>query len=293
MYSKLRNFLLYLLFVAIGACQPLPQPFQPTAEKKMVNPLLKLPGSGVVSVIRVLGIEKGLGKRLSLEIVRVLQKRNFLSTSGADNKGSITVEGVVTVSDGQNEDIKVQILWEMFNSQGFTLGYHTTSLLVDKMGWEVGKNETIRKVASHAATSVVLLLKPSTPISKTSKTEKNSVYIRPIYGAPPDAAALLREQLIFYLKRRSIPVVFKLQEKSFVLTGEISRHPSGIDKQNLVIRWTLLRSDGREIGNLRQENEITNRILELDWPNVAKIIADTAAQGIVEILSKTLKRSTN
>ena len=82
-------------------------------------------------------------------------------------------------------------------------------------------------------------------------------------------------------------------EKSFVLTGEISRHPSGIDKQNLVIRWTLLRSDGREIGNLRQENEITNRILELDWPNVAKIIADTAAQGIVEILSKTLKRSTN
>ncbi len=109
--------------------------------------------------------------------MRVLQKRNFLSTSGADSKGSITVEGVMTVSDGQNEDIKVQILGEMFNSQGFPLGYHTTSLLVDKTGWEVGKNETIRKVASHAATSVVLLLKPSTPISKTSKTAKKVPHI--------------------------------------------------------------------------------------------------------------------
>tara|TARA_B100001123_G_scaffold394241_1_gene474873 strand:+ start:824 stop:1696 length:873 start_codon:yes stop_codon:yes gene_type:complete len=284
-YSNLRDFLLYLLFIAIGACQPLPQPFQTTETKKLENPLLKIPDSGGGSVIRLSGIEKGQGDRLSLEIVRALQKRNFLSTSGAGNKRSITVEGMLTVFDEQNQDIRVQILWEIFSSRGISLGDHTTSLLVDKVGWEVGKNETIRRVADHAATNVILLLRPSTPTPKTKKNTKRSIYIWPIYGAPSDATALLQEQLIFFLKQRSIPVVFELQEKAFVLTGEISLHPSSKDKQSLVIQWTLLRPDGGEIGNLHQENEVTNRNLELDWPNLAKTIADTAAQGIVEILS--------
>jgi len=292
-YSSLRNSLLYLLFIGIGACQPLPQPFQPTEEKKIGNPLLKLPNSWRVKVIRLLGIEKDQSKKLSIEIVRALQKRNLLSTSGAGNKRSITLEGMVTVLDEQKHDIRVQILWEIFSSQGVSLGYHTNSLLVDKTGWEFGKVETIRKVAAHAATSVIQLLKPSTSMPKTKKNNKNNIYIWPIYGAPSNAAALLREQLIFYLKQRSIPVVFEIQKRTFVLMGEISLQPSNIDKQNLVIRWTLLRPDGGEIGNLHQENEVTNRILELDWPNVAKTIADTAAQGVMEILSKTPNRQTD
>ncbi len=290
MYCNRRHLLLCLFFIAIGSCQPLPQPFHPTLEKKVANPTLKLPKSGDVSVIRILGIEKDLAERLSLEIVHALRKQNFLSTSGVGNKRSITLEGRVTVFDGTNQDIKVQIVWELFNSQGFSLGQQKSNLQVDKFGWANRKNKTIQKLATHAANNVILMLKPPTPITKTIKKEARSVYLWPIYGAPSDAAAFLREQLIFYLKQKSIRIISKLQEKTLVLMGEVSLLASRTDKKTLVIRWTLFRPDGGEIGNLYQEKEVPNHVLELDWPDIAKTIANTAAQGIVELLSKTLDR---
>ena len=68
--------------------------------------------------------------------------------------------------------------------------------------------------------------------------------------------------------------------------GKVSRQAARKDRFRLSIEWSLLASDGRSIGAVRQANEVTANDLENEWPALARGIASGAAAGIHDAVRK-------
>lgn len=286
MFSKLRCIISFLLVTALCACQPLPKPFKPTALNKIANPLLNLPDGGGVSVRQVLGLPKNTGNLLAREMSKALGEWHILATTALGNKQSIILQGTASVQPENNNSISIHVFWRAVSNTGMLLDQQKINLRVAKGQWNANKIGIFRKIALNSANLMATKLKSPTPKETTSIHKKNSIYVWSIDGAPPQTAALLRRYLVFHLKQMSIPVAFELQDETLVLTGEISLRPSGMRRQNILIRWALLGPDGQELGNLKQENEVADGILEIEWPRLARNIAIGAANGLTKLLSE-------
>jgi hypothetical protein len=54
----------------------------------------------------------------------------------------------------------------------------------------------------------------------------------------------------------------------------------------VAIRWVLLLPDGREIGNVRQQNAVPAGSLDRNWGETALLVAEAAYDGIVALYQK-------
>jgi hypothetical protein len=74
---------------------------------------------------------------------------------------------------------------------------------------------------------------------------------------------------------------------SFVLTGTVTMSPADAGKQQHVrIGWALLRGDGREIGQVSQENAVPAGSLDGAWGDVAYAVATAAAPGVLALIER-------
>ena len=78
-YKSGYTSLVLLAALSATACQPLPQPFQPGAYKKLGNPLHDSELGGGIAVRPVAGLRGGAGQRLAEKIAAALLKRDFIA----------------------------------------------------------------------------------------------------------------------------------------------------------------------------------------------------------------------
>ena len=98
-------FLILLLLAVFGAaaCQPLPQPFQPSGSKKSANPLLDSELVGGIAVRRIAGLKGRAGQILAEKIAAALVKHDVIAFVGTGNSRSKILSGAATAgpeSDG-------------------------------------------------------------------------------------------------------------------------------------------------------------------------------------------------
>jgi len=92
------------------------------------------------------------------------------------------------------------------------------------------------------------------------------------------------------LRHANIDIASGAQAKAaFVLKGRVEMSPPREGKQQVKVRWILAGADGRELGQVSQENAVPAGSLDGSWGDVAYAVATAAAPGIADLLAQARK----
>lgn len=289
------RFLVHLLVLIAGiaGCQPLPQPFQPSASRKEANPLVHLQDGSGIFVRRVAGMTDSAADALAQDMAEALRARNLPAFTESGNQGSYILSGEATALDRGDGLTLIRLVWKLADPDGTPAGEHVVDAAIPRPAWAAGNADQIRTLASRSAGAVAALIQEPAPVDRTTTLPQRTLYVWPIDGAPDAAGGLLRAELEAALRNRNLRVASGLASEAVVVTGVVSMKPAEHGNRQLSLEWTVIRPDGGELGKLNQTNTIASDSLEKNWPNIARAIAAAAADGIRNLFDKLPERALN
>lgn len=113
-----------------------------------------------------------------------------------------------------------------------------------------------------------------------------------IDGAPGAGGRALKSALEYHLKQAGLTMSDTVVDHGALILGKVSLTPSKApgaagSRDTLALSWTVMRPNGSEVGTIEQANDIPKGMLDGPWGDVAFIIAEGAAEGIIDLLRKT------
>lgn len=277
---------LALLVLAVAACQPLPQPFQPDASKKTANPLLKLPDRSGVVVRPVDGMPEDSGAVLAREMAAALVSRNLPAFTGRGNRSSLVLTGQAIETPRGGNRSEIRVIWRISDRNGIQRGEHALDIAARKTAWTGGSPTLMRDIAQKSAGKIAEIVQGPAERDRTADGVKRTLHVWKIDGAPETAGALLRSELETALRRQALRVSSRMRDDSVIIVGTVTLSAGAKGNRQLGLDWTVMSPDGQDLGRLHQKNTVSPDALESDWPVIARGIALGAAEGIRDVLRK-------
>ena len=275
----MRGLALLLIVLPIAACQPLPHPFADAAP-----PPSPPDGPGVV-VARVADVPPSLALPLADAMAAALRDAEIpASTAGAGNKGSYHLIAAEREKPHDNGQSSVVIAWELRRADGQPVGHGTTEAEVPSAPWAAAEAETLHRVAAKAVPAIAGLMQDEPP--KAAPVSELRLAVRPVTGAPGDGGHALTRAMDFALRQVHIAIAEKQEDESLVLTGKVEMSPPAAGTQQVKVSWALSRPDGREIGEISQENAVPAHSLDGNWGEIALAVANAAAPGVAQLVER-------
>ncbi|MEK9645535.1 MAG: hypothetical protein VW547_08310 [Alphaproteobacteria bacterium] len=273
------------LAVLLGACQPLPQPFRPDDARRAANPLLDIPDGAGVLVLPVDGMRADAGPALAREMADALLNRNLPAFTESAVRSSYRLRGdaiAVSLIPGRTQ---IRLTWKLYDGAGAQRGEHVLDMATRSAAWDQARPSLLHDLAVKSAGPLAAIIQVP-EVRKETKQTGPLTWVAPIEGAPSIAASLLRTELEASLRGRKFRIVPEQSPGGISVLGKVSRQAAGKDRFRLSVDWTLVVSEGRGIGTVRQANEVTTNDLENEWPALARGIATGAADGIGDAVRK-------
>jgi hypothetical protein len=279
-----RACLAALAVAGLLGCQPLNHPFETT--QKDVNPLLQLRDSLGVSVMPVAGVPPEYGQRLSEALAGALRDVEIPAAVGTGNRGSVVITGTLDPAPAEGPQQDIEIAWTITAPSGRLLGHLTQRERITLAADEAAtRGPTPGQLAAIAKRSVALVA-PLVRDDMPAEPQPTAILVGTIDGAPGDGAASLKRALEFVLRQSDIPVAGADRADALTLVGTIEMGRPADGLQKVAIRWVMLLPDGREVGDVRQENAVPAGSLDRAWGNTALLVAEAAYDGIVALYEK-------
>lgn len=234
----------------------------------------------------VAGMPGESGTALAREMAEALIKRNLPAFTENGNRSSLILSGQAIPRSRGTARSEIRLIWRISDHQGVQTGEHVLDIAARKSAWAKGSPALLRDMAVKSAGKIAALIQGPAEIDRTADRTKRTLYVWRIDGAPETAGALLRTELETSLRRQAMRVSSRLREDSIVIVGTVTLKPGTKGRRALSLEWAVMTQDGKELGKLRQENEVTPRSLENEWPAIARNIATGAADGIRSVLDK-------
>lgn len=111
-----------------------------------------------------------------------------------------------------------------------------------------------------------------------------AVVLAAVDGAPADGDLKLARAMRQALDQAGVLLVPIPDDSTPVLMGAVHIEPAGDLRRRVEITWTLIRPDGREVGNVGQAEELPRALAEGDWTVLSQAIADAGVPAVVELL---------
>ena len=115
----------------------------------------------------------------------------------------------------------------------------------------------------------------------------------PSASLPSMAPQAMTRALEYHLKEAGLTVGDAVADHGAILMGAIEVKPAqprgGVQLDNLKVSWTVLRTDGREVGVISQANDVPRAQLQGAWGDLAFLIAEAATPGIVDLLQQMVQ----
>ncbi|MBL8688152.1 MAG: hypothetical protein JNL04_03595 [Rhodospirillaceae bacterium] len=276
MFSRILCALLTLLVLA--ACQPLPRPFED--QEKESNELLTLANRAGVLVTPIEGAPDpgALAEAIAAELRRLDVPAT--TRTGASNALRLGGRTQIVQVDGPRDELTIS--WLLTLANGVLAGGPPTSLQVPREAWAAASPEALREIAKLAAPELVDLIEGDRPASRPGP----ALAVWAVDGAPGDGAVSLKAALERSLRRAGYRVLAEIVDDGLVVSGAIHTRPAGNGRQRVTIVWSILSSDGTELGQIEQENVIVAGLLDGPWGEIARQIAAAAIEGITEVLQQ-------
>lgn len=114
-----------------------------------------------------------------------------------------------------------------------------------------------------------------------------SFVVRGVDGAPGDGNAALAQAIRSSLRARDLTVTEDPRQAGYEILGSVLVAPAINGRQQTRITWLVNTIGGHEVGKAIQENAIAEGSLNRKWGRVAEIVANAAANGIVELFESS------
>ena len=269
--------LLLLLAVALAACGNLPQPFQPAAKSTRVWVGAGPANWGSILVRPIEGLPAPLSAALAGKVVEALHARAILASAHAASRGSIALEGKLSVVSGR-------LRWALVAPGGEILHRFDAP----RPGGASRRRSTVPDLdaaAARAARQIAAALDEHGHDSGGASTRAD-VVLDAVRGAPGDGGTALAHAMRDSLARSGFSVAHSPDEAALLVEGRVSVAPSDITAggATVAIAWTVLRPDGTRIGTVTQSNHVSAARLAGPWGLLAETVASAGAPGIAQLL---------
>lgn len=127
---------------------------------------------------------------------------------------------------------------------------------------------------------------PQAGNSKAAKGAIRAIALTSVTGSPAAGDGELRDALKAVLVGAGWPVVDKPQPDALTVTGRVSLEEPKDGKQKVVLAWNVRAPSGRDLGTIRQSNDVAAGSLSGGWAGSAQIVAEAAAQGLFDLVRK-------
>ncbi|HIF10083.1 MAG TPA: hypothetical protein EYQ81_09740 [Sneathiellales bacterium] len=274
---------------------------EPLAEP--VREKIKVPPGVVIAPLQGAPITKARG--LSADIARTLTRRNVRASSRSTAKIAYLLEGRAHLTPTQEGTTDFRIDWNLLAPDGLSVGRFSDRVPVSGSDWRAVSSGVLRPMADRAAAQVDILMQehariptavpiPSVEIAELAETLRevsvvsllNPVVVEYIDGAPGDGRLSLQDALINALLKARVPVSRMLNDKTFVIVGDVHSTPISNDSDAYQFTWMIMRADGTLVGTASHEMNINRKRIVPQWGTVADVAIESVIGDIVAIIDK-------
>ena len=246
-------------------------------ERDKASVLLALADSVGVEVGRIEGAPPELENRLRQDLEGALQRRGLPASRQGGNLLSFRLTGRV----------------ELAAMPG---GYEPTGLAWKLRAWdgrlamrferrvEGGRAEALPALLEELADSVARQIRTDRP--DESMPVRLKISIAPISGAATEATAPLLRALEAGLANGGMDVVPPAAPSHLHVFGSAEVGPVHAGLRELRLGWSVVWSDGREVGRVDQANVVPAEWLAGAWTSIAAAASEGAASGISDLVFK-------
>ena len=261
--------LLLALALVLAGCGEIPRPFAPEFKGETNRPLMPIDRAGVV-VMPVRGLPDSIG--FAGALTEQLRAEGIAAMLGGGNAASLVLHGQAErEGDGWRIDLNLD------DAQGAALGSVATWL-------PPGPPES--RAAAIARTVVGLL----DPQGTTAAAPKPAVVVGAVEGVPGDGGRALARALEFNLRRANVELAELPEKATHVISAIVMIAPPrgepGREVRHVDVRWTVRAADRREIGEVRQANDVPAGEIDRNWAEIAYLVADAAVPGIANLVAR-------
>lgn len=261
----------------LGGCQPLPHPFADAADTDAAPPL-RPPDSAGILVLPVAALPA-----LAPALAEALRAADVPADTAGANRGSFRLESTVTTETLAPGREAVSLAWRLKNASGETVGHGTARRDGAAETWPSGDGPIVG-LAADVAPSVARLVAGDAPLPEADVPAL--VAVRAVAGAPGDGGTALARAIGAALGRAGVEVGDGDAKARFALSCAIAVAPAKGGKQLVTVRWALALPEGRELGEVKQQNAVPAGSLDGPWGDIAYAIAGAAAPGITQLIER-------
>lgn len=230
----------------------------------------------------VAGAPPSFSTALAESLAAALRNAEIPASTAGANKASYRLSGVAhraRLADGRDA---VEVDWELRAANERSLGRATAGIPAADLA-EATAETAAHALAEQAAPIIARLIQEEPP----AEVAEPRLAIQAVNGAPGDGDRALARAIDGALRRVHVPLVEKPADPaSFVLAGTVAVSPPQGGKQQVSVRWALLRPDGKEIGKIDQQNAVPAGSLDHAWGDIAYAVAEAAAPGVAALIEK-------
>jgi len=269
------------LALLLVACQPLPHPFEDDRPAPHA-PIISLRNTASVAVAPVAGLEASARDRLAGAMADALQDLDVLASSESASRGSLSLLGTARVAGSG-----VAVDWRLIDPGGRALGQGSSSAPVSLDAVNRGDAAALKALALAAAPDVAKLLQDDAPIAPAVSSLRQ-VVVLPVSGAPGNGGDALKLAMTAALTQAKLTVLPEVPSGAKIVSvvGSVALDRPQNGQQHVAITWALMDSGGQQLGVVKQENAVPQGSLDGRWGDVANLVAEAAAPGILAIIEK-------
>ncbi len=270
-----RAILASLLALLLAACGDLPRPFQPD-DKSVENPLLVLGDRAGIVVMPLAGVEdEELSQDFAEALAKALRDADVIAHNGAGNRASLVLSSFLERKPGAGA---VVVLW-LSGPDGSDIGTFEANVVERDLAPGAPRRRVVlQRIAESVAAQVNPAGGPGVAMPPMA--------VARISGLPAAQATTLERAMASALRRARVTVAETQGGRDLLLAGSVYFAERPRDQVSLEVLWRVFGADGKEIGRLRQRNEIPAAALQRGWPEIAGAIAEGAVDGVVEIAGR-------
>lgn len=270
--------------LALAACQPLPRPFQPEEKPAETAKLIEPGAASGVFVRPVATNAPAAGETLSRAVAHALQAQGIPASLESLNRGSFILFGAASAVPGAEPgQLDLLLRWELMDPWDRLADRFEERRRLSAHDWTAGSAEALAPAAQAIAERIAHLLGEAPP---AGTAERPTLLLLPIEGAPGDGALSLARALASSLGEAGLALAQTTGPRTLLVEGRVSVTETGPDTARVDVVWTVLASDGRELGTVRQGGQVARKTVEGAWGALARLVAENGAQGIADLIRK-------
>ncbi len=287
----------------LAGCVETQHPFQPDSKPLPYQLSAHEAPQKVIAVAPVKGVPEPLGRALAEGMAAALLKRSLPAVveSGDDDGQALYAISGRLARQASKLGQPPAIVWDIREEHGRLVGRHVQPL---PPGSDISAPDTraklLAELADQPAATMVKGIEGDAPVPiehpapqiaseppATPMAKGRSVVVTKVEGSPGERGDLtLRQAIEYALRQEKLQVVPERTANSVVVAGNVELAELQSGTQHVKVTWTVAQSDGEQLGQVSQENNVPSGVLRLAWGEIASAVAENAAGGIAALIQR-------